>query len=204
MTSRLIRSAAAASMALFLAACGSSPPNDYYRLMPRAQPTTTGEQPALGVGPVAIPHYLNRGGMVYSTGGNRLFVAEQHRWAEPLDEGVMRVVALNLARLLHTDNLRLFPWDMDDVPDYTLELNVLELNTEDSDAVLIVDWVIRRPQDHTVVERRISRLRKSLPPGPIQPASLAPAYSELFFQLSEDIGSVITATESARSTDGLQ
>lgn len=192
-----IRSLACLGMVLCLAACGSSPPNQYYRLTPQANPTTTGEQPALGVGPVSIPDYLRRSGMVYAGEGNQLLIAEQERWAEPLDEGIKRVVALNLARLLHTDNLRLFPWQLNDIPDYAIKLAVLELHTEQGDAVLVVDWVIERPAANASVARHISRLRHPLPPGPIRPVDLAPAYSALFYQLSEKIAASIRAAEAA-------
>jgi uncharacterized lipoprotein YmbA len=197
-----IRGAACLDLLLCLAACGSSPPNQYYRLVAQADPGTTGEQPALGIGPVNIPDYLRRGGIVYSSGGNQLLISDQQRWAEPLDEGIERVVAINLARLLHTDNLRLFPWQLNDIPDYTIEVVVLELGTQDAEAVLVADWVIRRPAENASVTRKISRLRHALPPGPISPADLAPAYSMLFNPLSELIGAAISAAESvAPATD---
>ena len=129
-----------------------------------------------------------------SAGGRR------ERWAEPLDEGIERVVAINLARLLNTDNLRLFPWQLDDIPEYTIELVVLELDTEGAEAVLVTDWVIKRPADNASVTRRISRLRHALQPGPIQPADLAPAYSALFYQLSQEIATAITAAEQEQGT----
>ena len=195
-----IRSLACLGLALSLAACGTSPPNQYYRLTPHANPGTMAEEPALGVGPVDIPDYLRRSGMVYSGGANQLFITEQQRWAEPLDEGIERVLAINLARLLNTDNLRLFPWQLDDIPEYTIELVVLELDTDGAEAVLVADWVIKRPADNASVTRRISRLRHALPPGPIQPADLAPAYSALFYQLSQEIATAITAAEQEQGT----
>lgn len=194
-----IRRTATMAVLLCLAACGSSPPNDYYRLTPMGVPATAGERPSLGVGPVDIPDYLNRSGMVYSAGGNRLVISEQHRWAEPLDEGITRVVAVNLARLLSTDNLRLFPWPLNDIPDYTVEVNVLELGTEEQNAVLVADWVIRRPAENATITRQISRLRHTLAPGPVAPAELAPAYSALFYQLSEEISAAIRAAESVQT-----
>lgn len=190
-----IRGIAAMTILLCLAACGSSPPNDYYRLTPMGTPATAGERPSLGVGPVDIPDYLNRSGLVYSAGGNRLVISEQHRWAEPLDEGIMRVVAVNLARLLNTDNLRLFPWPLNDIPEYTVEVNVLELDTEGQNAVLVADWVIRRPAENAAMTRQISRLQRALAPGPVAPGELAPAYSELLYQLSEEIGTAIRVAE---------
>jgi hypothetical protein len=192
-----IRNLAGLGIALCLVACGSSPPNQYYRLTPQASPGSTAEKPALGVGPVSIPDYLKRSGMVYSGGANQLLITEQQRWAEPLDEGIERVVAINLARLLNTDNLRLFPWQLDDIPDYAVQLVVLELDTEGPEALLVADWVIKRPAENASVTRRISRLRHPLPPGPVRPADLAPAYSALFYQLSEEIGAAISAAESA-------
>ena len=184
-------------MLLCLAACGSSPPNQYYRLMPHADPTTARQQPSLGVGPIKIPDYLRRSGIVYSGGGNQLIITELQRWAEPLDEGIKRVLAINLARQLQTDNLRLFPWQLDDMPDYTVEVVVLELDTRANQAVLVTDWVVKHAATGRSVTRDITRLQHPLPPGPIQPAELAPAYSALFYQLSEQIAAVIGAADAA-------
>ena len=197
-----IRGLACLGLVLCLAACGSSPPNQYYRLTPHANPNAAGATPSLGVGPVNIPDYLRRSGMVYGGDGNQLLISEQQRWAEPLDEGIERVVGLNLAQLLQTDNLRLFPWQLNDIPEYAVKLAVLELDTEQGDAVLVADWVIERPTTDATVARHITRLRHPLPPGPIRPVDLASAYSTLFYQLSEKIAAAIATAEAADPVTG--
>ena len=194
MKTRLIQITGCLGLILWLAACGTSPPNDYYRLTTVDSPSTSGNQPALGIGPVNIPEYLNRSGLVYSEGGNQLTIAERHRWAEPLDQGINRVVAINLADLLDTENLRYYPWGQDDIPEYGVKLNVLELDVIGGEAILVVDWLLYRPGKNDNISRRMSRLTQALP-SPMQPSQLAPAYSALFYQLSELIATAIRSAE---------
>ena len=59
---------------------------------------------------MTIPEYLNRENMVFNSEENALFIADSDRWAEPLQKGIQRVLAMNLASLLDTQNIRLHPW----------------------------------------------------------------------------------------------
>ena len=179
-------------LALWLAACAGSPPNSFYRLTPAAAaPTPGAEHPSLGVGPVDIPEFLNRSALVYSAGDNRLQIAGSERWAEPLEDGVKRVVGLNLALLLHSENLRYFPWDPRQVPDYGIRISVLDMDADARQATLVADWVLYRPGDGTTISRRISRFNEPLAAGDLAPAQLPPAYSALLYQLSETIAAAI-------------
>jgi hypothetical protein len=65
---------------------------------------------SLGIGPVTIPAYLDRPQIVSRQGPEELSLAEFHYWSEPLKAGVPRVLADNLAVLLGTDRVSLFPW----------------------------------------------------------------------------------------------
>ena len=65
---------------------------------------------ALGVGPVTLPAYLDHPQLVTRTGQDALNLAEFDRWAEPLKAGVPRVLGDNLAALLGTSRVSLFPW----------------------------------------------------------------------------------------------
>jgi uncharacterized lipoprotein YmbA len=121
-----------------------------------------------------------------------LQLADTERWAEPLEYGVKRVVGLNLSQLLHTENLRFFPWDLRQAPEYGVRINILDLDARDGQATLVVDWLLYRPGDGTTLTRRISQFNTSLPPGPLEPAALPAAYSALLFQLSETLAAAIS------------
>ena len=94
---------------LLLGACGTTPASKYYLLSAETSRVPQGSTPSLGVGPIEIPEYLNRNALVYGREGNRLHVANFERWAEPLDSSIGRVVSLNLAALLDTQNVQRFP-----------------------------------------------------------------------------------------------
>jgi uncharacterized lipoprotein YmbA len=148
--------------------------------------------PALGIGPVAIPEYLKRNSLVYRIGDNRLQVADSERWGEPLEEGVQRVLSLNLAGLLDTGNLSYYPFHSQRPPDYGVSVNVLNLDVDDRRAALVAEWLVYRPATGEPVGRRISQLQYELPAGSLAPESVAPAYSALLYQLSQLIAAVIS------------
>jgi uncharacterized lipoprotein YmbA len=60
---------------------------------------TTAVQPALAVAKPALPTYLDRPQLVIRGAAGELRVLDEQLWSEPLDAGVARVLATNLARL---------------------------------------------------------------------------------------------------------
>jgi uncharacterized lipoprotein YmbA len=190
--------AVAAALILVLAGCGSSPRNNHYLLTTKAISPPTGNSPSLGIGPVAIPEYLNRTAMVYSRQGNQLHVSATERWAEPLESGVKRVMGINLAAALDTQDIRYFPWDPKQPPDYAVSITLLNLDANDRQATLATEWKVTRPGSGDNVAQRISKLQLALPEGELSPGQIAPAYSELMSQLSGLITEVIQEDIEAR------
>jgi len=189
-------------LAALLTACGSSPRNDYYRLTAKIDAVPQGESPSLGIGPIEIPAYLDREKLVYAQDGNQVRLATVESWAEPLDAGVERVMALNLSGLLDTQNVRTFPWHPRRAPQYAVKLNLLTLDADDTEAMLTAEWLVYRPEGSDTVERRISHLRRPLAAGNTSPANLPAAYSELLYDLATEIAEAIkadTGPEDARA-----
>jgi uncharacterized lipoprotein YmbA len=180
-------------LAALLAGCGTSPPNNFYLLSPRDFPAPTGSSPTVGVGPIDVPEYQNRKQMVVKRDGNTLEVAHLNQWAEPLDAGVQRVLMLNLAGLLDTQDVSSFPWHPQRAPEYGVRVNVLQLEAGEQQALLTAEWQVFRPASGEQVQRRISRLEAPLAPGETLPARIAATYSALLLQLSEAIAAAIGA-----------
>ncbi len=191
MIDKLQRCVAGLCLLLWLSACGSSPPSNFYRLTPAVEPTPGGQHPALGVGPVDIPEFLNRNSVVYASGGNQLQIAGTERWAEPLEYGIGRVVGLNLSALMQTENLRFFPWDVRQAPDYGIRISVLDLDAREGQATLVVDWLIYKPGDGAHITRQISQFKQPLAPGQLTPSELPAAYSALFYEFSQTVAAAI-------------
>ena len=186
------------SLAVLLAGCGSSPRSNYYLLTAEQSPAPSGHTPSLGIGPIEIPEYLRRGNLVYNRQGNKLQVASSDSWAEPLADGIERVLALNLASLLDTQDVRYFPWHPKRAPDYGIKINLLALDASDGEATLTAEWLVYRPANAEPVQRRLSQLQLPLASG--TPAQIAPAYSKLLHQLSEIIAAAIAADRADSGT----
>ena len=191
MNSALRTLAGIVALAVLLMGCGSSPRNNHYVLTGDAGKIPTGSAPSLGVGPIKVPEYLNRTGMVFSREGNQLQVSSTERWAEPLEAGVMRVVAINLAASLNTQDIRSFPWDPKRAPDYGVSITLLALDANDDEATLVAEWRVFLPASLESVTRRVSRFKLPLPAGEISAGQIAPAYSQLLSQLSTQISESI-------------
>ena len=191
MTSTLKQISASLCLLLCLMSCASSPPSNFYRLTPAVDHAPGGATPSLGIGPVDIPEFLNRNALVYTRGGNQLQLAESERWAEPLDDGITRVLGLNLSALLQTETLRFFPWDLRQAPDYGVRINILDLDARDGQAILVADWLLYRPGNGATIASGISQFSTALPAGELQAAQLPAAYSALLFELSQTIAAAI-------------
>lgn len=200
MISSTLRAAGALGLALWLTACGSSPRINYYLLTPANAPSATGQTPSLGIGPVEIPEYLNRRAIVRSGEGNKLQVFNQEHWAEPLEEGIVRVVGLNLANLLNTQNIQYFPWDTRQAPAYGVRIKLLSLDAHDQEASLVAEWSVSKPGDAGTSSRRMIQLQERLAGEELLPAQLAPSYSRLLYRLSELIAEAIRADLARQAT----
>lgn len=186
---RPIKLCLALGLLLTLAACGTTPPASHYRLSAQGSLPQAATGPALGVGPINIPQYLDRDGIVRSDGANGLQIASSERWAEPLDQGITRVLSLNLAGLLQTQNIQPYPWHPQRHPEFGVKVRVLAMDADASQATLLAEWLLYRVDDGQALERRLEDYRKPLPaPGA---RDIAAAYSELLYLLSEDIASAL-------------
>jgi uncharacterized lipoprotein YmbA len=184
------------ALTLLLAACGSTPSHNYYLLTAREAPGPTGTAPSVGIGPVRIPEYLNRNNLVYQQDGNRLQIADYERWAEPLEEGILRVLGLNLAALLDTQDIRQFPWHPDRAPQFGVTLRLLSLDADQRGAKLEAEWLLHRPATGEGLQRRLSRFSHTETTGELTPDRLATVYSDLLYRLSEEIAGAVRAASS--------
>lgn len=183
MHSTLRISLTAVLLVSLLASCGTTPPSNYYILRAHALPPSSSSSMSIGIGPIRVPEYLQTNVLATSQGGNRLDFVKENRWAEPLEAGINRVLSLNLAGLLQTQDVHSYPWNPRLPPDYALKVQVLELEATATHANLVVEWVLLRATDETSVRRRISQFSTAL--ENTQAETIASAYSELFYQLSE-------------------
>jgi len=99
------------------------------------------ESPVVGVGPVALPTYLDRRSIVMREADSEVRLSSAHRWAEPLKDGVARVVAENLAVMIPTDAALVYPWRSPRVVTYRVTLEIFRFDgTLGGPVVLNVRW----------------------------------------------------------------
>jgi uncharacterized lipoprotein YmbA len=109
---RTFRALVPAIMALFLTACGTSPPTSYYTLDPVYSGPTADNLGAvrIGVGPFVFPELLDRPQIVIRGDRNQVVLSEFARWADDLEQRFQAVVARDLVVAIGTDHVYEHPW----------------------------------------------------------------------------------------------
>ena len=111
---------------------------------------------ALGIGPIKFPGYLDRQQFVTRISQNRFAVAENDRWAEPLEENFSRVLSQNLSILLQTDRIVAYPWERSQQPTYQVQVEVLRFEPNAEQIVeLWARWSILDGAKKTVSVKEI-------------------------------------------------
>ena len=134
-----------------LAGCARSTPTNYYLLESGAAPVQTDDLPptTLRVAMVEVPNYLNRNNIVSRVQGEtRLILAEFHLWAEPVSNGVRRVVEETLTRPLLDAGVTVLPSGTANGGDYVLLIDVQRLDGNFNEkAVLESRWTLLDKND---------------------------------------------------------
>jgi uncharacterized protein len=110
-------------VSLGLAGCAVSDPTQFYALSRETPPRSSTASASIamtgmdatsiggiGVGPVIMPGYLDRNQIVLRTGADKVEISTFHRWAEPLEDGIIRVLAEEIAARVPTERVVMFPW----------------------------------------------------------------------------------------------
>jgi uncharacterized lipoprotein YmbA len=144
---------------------------------------------AIGLGPIRFPDYLKRTEVITRIGPNSLRVSESERWAAPLDTDFRQIMAVNLARLLGTDQIVQYPWYGSTHLDYQVELDVDRFDTDtNGTARLIARWTVRDTRGSTLVSQSSDLTAQA---SSATPAADANALSQVLGQLSRQIAAVI-------------
>jgi uncharacterized protein len=114
-------------------------------------------QPAIGVGPIHLPGYLDQDQIVTRISENRVTLSENDRWAGPLQDNIAQVLAQNLSMLLQTDQVTRHPWPGQQRPTYQLEVDVLHFETDTAgSASVAARWSLRDvARRQTIAEKEV-------------------------------------------------
>jgi uncharacterized lipoprotein YmbA len=150
--------------------------------------------PALAVGPVRLPAYLDRPEIVTRSGPVRLGVASADRWAAPLDDLFTSVLAEELRAAVPAREVFAQPWPAGPRPEWSVSVDVVRFDGEpDGTAVLEARWTVRRGDTLANEGVTIARERGGAP----QIADTVAALSRTIGALARDIAEAVHESHGA-------
>ncbi len=183
-------------MVLLFAACSSTPPVKYYTLntLPEMQQNVSenasSDQMAVGLGPMEFPKYLNRPQILIRKSPNRVEVSEFNRWASPLQEDFLRVLAKNISTLLPMSRVAVYPWKDQFSPTHRIKLNVDQFDGQFGKHVILdVTWSVAKQKDENDPLVKNSLIKEPVSTEDYE--AIVSAKSRAIAALSQEIVSVI-------------
>jgi len=149
----------AVAVALVLATCQSAclfrarpDAYRYYTLASSAEPAVKSASGlTVGLGPVTLPGYLSRPGLVTRMGDTQVHYAEGDLWAEPLAKQFTRTLSEDLSRALGGARIIDYAWYPGAPIDIAVAVTVLAFEVDTTGtATLTAGWALREPQSRKV------------------------------------------------------
>ncbi|MCC9622727.1 PqiC family protein [Thalassospira sp. MA62] len=182
-----------ACVAPILAACAaSSVPDQYYLLSAPDAPSAPAMQnaPVVGVGPITIPSHLDRSVIVARSSQNRIDVKTGHRWAEPLEENISRVILENIDHTGVASRLEAFPWTSRDGVDWQISVDIERFEQQgDGKIVLAARWKLVSFADGQIIAAK--RYEKSTSAVGTTIEDTVSAMSNLLTDMSQEISRTV-------------
>jgi hypothetical protein len=174
-------------------------PSRFFTLMPlpqaeqsRARDTDKINSLFLGIGPIRFPAYLDREQIVTRIAQSRIYISENDRWAEPLEETFTRVLSQNLGILLGGARIIRYPWQTHRRPACQIEMEVLRFEPNTQEVELLAGWLLIDLSNKTPLVFKESRIARQTGTKSME-ASVA-ALSETLGDLSREIADAIIAS----------
>lgn len=174
-----------AALGLALGGCSSSG-ETYYRLNADGPLPANASGLALGVGPVILPDYIDRGELVFQTQDHKFEIPYERRWAGTLRATTTRVIGTNLARLLRTGNLHLYPWEPGIKLRYQVRVEIRQFHAvSGGDAILQCVWRVEDKASGANVVSKIGNFSEPVRGDGYE--AIVAAQSRLLSQLARSI-----------------
>lgn len=157
--------------AALLVGCSTTQPTRFYILnvtdsVDRSQDTVlepNARRTSIGLGPIAIPKYLDRLQIVSRDSSNQLQLAEFHQWAEPLTDTLTRELYRSLAARHPDLSFYPYPWNAFGEVDYRLVIDFIQFDGDMNDSVwLEARWVLIRDDNRHIVLDGYQRINQKL------------------------------------------
>lgn len=179
---------------LVIIGCGSSPKTQFYTLQAPPSPkvrsaVVDSSQSDVVIGPVTLPETVDRTQFVVRTGENTLDISDTNRWAEPLKNGIARVLAANLSQLLGM--LRVSAFGAVGLSEHDIRVTVDILSFESTlgkTATIEALWIISRSKGSKPLRGR-SLIHETLQGNDY--AAVAAGHGRALTQISREIAAAI-------------
>jgi uncharacterized lipoprotein YmbA len=178
-----------------LPGCGTSKKSNYYMLdhivpVSTVRPVSERLEVQLGIGPVTLPEYLNRTQIVQRTGRHGIDIAEYHRWAEPMESSISRVLAENLSDLLITENITPYPRGAT-FPEYRVEIDIIQFDSDSIGNVqLTARWALLQGRNDNQISWKKFSIKRPIA-GQGYPGMVS-AMSLILYDFSREIARYVT------------
>ena len=160
---------------------------------------------AIGIGPVALPRYLDRPQILTRINGQELLSDEFNQWAEPLKVSIPRIIGENLASLGGDGRIRIFPWNPSARINIQVSVDIHRFESDDSGTIALkAAWHIVDGKDRQPLRERLAIIEKASAGtdigGKVEAMSLALA--DLSLEIGENLAELIqTPKKSTTSED---
>ncbi len=179
-------------LAALTVGCASTP-SSFYTLNSVATTAAASSGYSVAVGPVSVPATVDRPQIVVRVSPNQVKLDEFNRWASPLENEIARIVAENLASLLGTPRVTVFPQSTSADAAYRVMIDVQRFESAPGEAATLdTVWTVRRTKDGQ------SRAGRTTLREPVQEKSydaLVAAHSRALGQLSQEVAAAIRALD---------
>ena len=180
---------------LWLAGCSGSPVIQYYMLSAEEPPEHSVHpkyEPHIAVGPVSLPEIVNRPQFVIRTAINQVTVVENHQWADPLADGMSRVIAENLMQLLGVKQISVYPQSAAGHAEYRVLVDMHRFESSlGGTALMDALWTVRHSGSNERKSLKEGRSRSEEPTNGSTYEALAAAHSRNLARISHDIAEAI-------------
>ena len=179
-----------------LAGCTATQPTSFYTLAPvtgQGVEKRAADGLVIGLGPITLPQYLDRPGIVTREGANQMRLAELHQWAEPLEPLLTRIMAEDLYALLDASDVIPIPQRGDIPLDRVVEVDIGRFDADAAGQVVLdARWRVYQGDNETLLASGRSQVAEQGAPVPDYTAIVA-AMSRAVGQVSEEIARAIAA-----------
>lgn len=195
----LFRLSALAISALAMASfAGTSPKANFYTLNSQISNETIDENLnkntsnlTIHIASVVMDETVDKPQLVIRTTRNQVEILEQQRWAQPLKNEILRVVAEHLSVLLGTNKITTYPLAANK-SDYIVTIQVQNFESKPSENVQMrAYWTVRRTLDNFQTSNTLEAMQAISNASPSNYDALIMAHNQNLSRLSADIAKSI-------------